>query len=486
MDRIMSDVKGTKMGKDLNAALSTLAALVITSPNHAAYLRTSGTLEWLCQKGIGDMTDRGQDLNGAHDVTKLLAVLLSAVEDDETNRLVLLRCGVLPMLSRRLGSGDEGKDAQDMALKVLQSCMQTDDCVKAVAGSEEMMQTILSSMTNATRAGVIQGIAGLLRDALLTNAGKRVVLALKDGRPVDAVAGQLVKTQPVESSKPLRETLCAALANLALVEGVRPSFAGLPCKGLLSVCRSGKDSAAAWAFALAALMNACLEPSMMVRRDLVAQGGVELCGSLLKAPVELRKKLGSSIWTRSAGLLARLSGCPEGQTRIMSSGVVNTVRDVLREGSDVPSVEQEHLCRTFAAVVAEANAAELMDAAVVAALVKLLPQPRVDPVDLTVTSETVSLTPKRTISDQLAASVTKCLIPVVTPGMENKTVTSAFKEAQGVERIVCLLANAKDGPVRKNVAIVLARLMKGDAAAAERIRDLRGMEMILQLGNRLV
>mmetsp|Transcript_35124 Transcript_35124/g.81377 ORF Transcript_35124/g.81377 Transcript_35124/m.81377 type:complete len:1191 (-) Transcript_35124:133-3705(-) len=53
------------------------------------------------------------------------------------------------------------------------------------------------------------------------------------------------------------------------------------------------------------------------------------------------------------------------------------------------------------------------------------------------------------------------------------------------ERIVALLANAKDTSIRKNSAIVLAKAMQGHPPANERIRELRGMEMMMQLGNQL-
>ena len=53
------------------------------------------------------------------------------------------------------------------------------------------------------------------------------------------------------------------------------------------------------------------------------------------------------------------------------------------------------------------------------------------------------------------------------------------------ERIVALLANSKDTSIRKNSAIVLAKAMQGHPPANERIRELRGMEMMMQLGNQI-
>jgi hypothetical protein len=40
--------------------------------------------------------------------------------------------------------------------------------------------------------------------------------------------------------------------------------------------------------------------------------------------------------------------------------------------------------------------------------------------------------------------------------------------------------------VRKNVAIVLARLVKAGGAAEAKIRSLRGVEMMVQLGDQLL
>ena len=60
----------------------------------------------------------------------------------------------------------------------------------------------------------------------------------------------------------------------------------------------------------------------------------------------------------------------------------------------------------------------------------------------------------------------------------------------GMERIVCLLANsggigggeAARSNARKNAGSVLARLVKGNAKAMERCRELRGMEILVELG----
>lgn len=76
----------------------------------------------------------------------------------------------------------------------------------------------------------------------------------------------------------------------------------------------------------------------------------------------------------------------------------------------------------------------------------------------------------------------KCFIPV----MEDPS-SAAAKRLFGcglLERLVALLANSQEIAVRKNVAIVLAKSMK-DEAAKERVRELRGIEMLMHLGPQL-
>ena len=51
----------------------------------------------------------------------------------------------------------------------------------------------------------------------------------------------------------------------------------------------------------------------------------------------------------------------------------------------------------------------------------------------------------------------------------------------GIERLLCLYANSEDGPVRKNVAICVAKLAK-QPELKQRITELRGMEMLTQAG----
>ena len=55
----------------------------------------------------------------------------------------------------------------------------------------------------------------------------------------------------------------------------------------------------------------------------------------------------------------------------------------------------------------------------------------------------------------------------------------------GLERLISILANNssyKNAAVRKNAAAAIARMVKSDEKAMARCRELRGMEILVELG----
>ena len=106
-----------------------------------------------------------------------------------------------------------------------------------------------------------------------------------------------------------------------------------------------------------------------------------------------------------------------------------------------------------------------------------------------VTAQSVSQTPKRTVSANCAGNAAKVLLAGLSNGdlkLRSK-VAAALVKAGGIERLVCALANFKELAVRRNVAVCMAKTMAvSDESVKERVRELRGMEMITTLGNKLV
>ncbi len=94
------------------------------------------------------------------------------------------------------------------------------------------------------------------------------------------------------------------------------------------------------------------------------------------------------------------------------------------------------------------------------------------------------------LDSSLGANVSQCFVSVslacfAGPPETRAAWSQTLRDLRVIDSLVALLANAPDGPVRKNTAIVLARMAK-DGRSMARIRELRGMEMLLQLNKRLL
>ena len=101
-----------------------------------------------------------------------------------------------------------------------------------------------------------------------------------------------------------------------------------------------------------------------------------------------------------------------------------------------------------------------------------------------ITAESVVMPPQsgRT-SGKLAGNAVKCLVSVMDDpaGPAAQRLIQASAGGGLLERLVALLANTQDMAVRKNVAIVLAKAMRHEPSK-NRVRELRGIEMLVQLG----
>lgn len=477
IDKVVADIQG---GKD--EALPSLAALVMASEKNAVYLRTSGTLSLLCRRLLDakEQCNDGSSQGGHEAAARLLSVLTAAASMEGKCKAVVLEEGAL-LEAVDVYVGKDGGQAHCMALRMATACFTQEDCAKALSNSTMVMDRLLSCFDGRSQPSLIEGMglaASLLSDILLKPPGQKTLSSLPESStPCVVVARQIqVLSSNETAAKECRQSLVGVLANMALVDSMRSRFIGEPVRALLGVCK-GNNTAATWAFALAGLMNACLEPSMAVREDLFKAGACGVMLSVLSANDTLRKRLPPEIWSRSAGLLSRLVAQPTARDYMSQPDKAGIVSGALLNSQD--QAEKEHLVRVLAGVVGGSNARVLLHQDLVRALTRLLPQPRTD--GNIVTAESVCLPPTHKLSESYAVSVTKCLIHAVDgPWCE------VVCEEQGAERLVSLLANSNDGPVRKNAAIVIAKLVKRGGKVADRIRALRGMEMIVQLGNRLV
>ena len=141
--------------------------------------------------------------------------------------------------------------------------------------------------------------------------------------------------------------------------------------------------------------------------------------------------------------------------------------------------EREHLVRVAAAVLASPTAiAPLHATNTLALLASFLPAPRVD-ASGAVTALSVVQPPLEPMNPKLIGNAVKCFVVVMDD--PSSAPAQRLTAAGLLERLVAALANVSELAVRKNVAVVLARAMRHEPHKA-RVRELRGIEMLVQLG----
>ncbi len=258
---------------------------------------------------------------------------------------------------------------------------------------------------------------------------------------------------------------------------------------------------------LAILMNACCieanggggEGSVSEHNRLVVSesGCLAVLMKFLSLSDTERAAEDPSVLVRSAGLLSRIVTCPKVQRELI---VDRNYRSVCRrlalvkpqtQGQDTSGRRQQaslekwqmdergHYVRILAALTltTEKQVAIGLEEGIVAALLSLLPQPRTDAG--VITSKSVILMPSEPITALLIGNVARCLMPYADqPG--GAAVLYSDKKLVGVEKLICAMASCTDIRVRKNIAILLAKGCK-IPAVREKVTELRGMQMIVEL-----
>ena len=365
-----------------------------------------------------------------------------------------------------------------------------------------------------------------------------------DHHPVGAAILVMTRSAATED---IREVAVCALSNLALspctrgwfavpVSSVSPTSHGdappavvIHANGvqaLLAVARSHKtETAAARSIALATLMNCSIAVTTTVatvvntdsendangiKRAIAKVGGLPILCALINsdkdkvAPLILKQ--------RAAGLLGRCVTSPPCALAIQGDGNATKVCEsfvklVLTKGGgegsesslsfDTPCPEDPSSVQAMGEMVVQLvrclavfKPSPVGVEGYVTALVKLLPAPRVDGI-VGITAGSVCMPPIPPVEhsaaaaaakDQtLVANASKALIAYLDSGKVDVVVKNG-----GLERLICTLANNSkfsNASVRKNAAAALARIVTNDEAAMARCRELRGMEILVELGN---
>ncbi len=246
--------------------------------------------------------------------------------------------------------------------------------------------------------------------------------------------------------------------------------------------------------ALAVLMNASLDSTGAVRKEIVNAGGAESALSGLSAvagaDVSALDEAMITMRSRQLGLLSRIAPIAEIQDQLYAP---TTYRQVMRAikifsgvGSGGPGVPDllGHLIRLMASLSQPPKALHPIakEEGVVEALLHIFPQPRTELGKIT--PESVILAPKEPGSALLLGNAARCLMPLAEDLEGCAKVLYQDRSLAGVEKLVCAMATCSDIRVRRNISIILA---KGCRLPDVRrlVTDFRGMQMMIELNKQL-
>ena len=477
----------------LRALLRRLAAEAPGAPR-AALLRA---LSAAC---AGERRSAKEVLGAADDLRALVAALAADVEGGASGGALAAAAALLRLLCEEDLCGDDGPRAllgdaacaQD-ALRCLVRAGAAADASDR-SSCEDLARLLGGAALRATRpqAPLRRVAASLLAEARDPPMAVALCVALERSPASAHVA-----------------PLCAAAANASRHEAQRPALAAAhallerpPVATLLRVVRGegpyGGASMEAKEYALAALWNGCAGAgagAQANRRCALEHGGLAAFFAGAAACAGLRGASDPAILVRCCGLIGRLAGEGAAAQELAGPKAFPRLAALLERCSQAPqrAVAWEtaaHLAKAMALALERAGglaqgAAE--GSALLEALCRLMPAPRGDPMrGGSVSASSVALQPADGKAPPgLVAHVAKCLASLVA----GEGAAEALCRCGAPERIVCALANyEKDGEersARKNVAILLAKLVRASPAAMARVRELRGMEMLVQLGRGL-
>jgi hypothetical protein len=88
-------------------------------------------------------------------------------------------------------------------------------------------------------------------------------------------------------------------------------------------------------------------------------------------------------------------------------------------------------------------------------------------------------------SELLVGNVAQALLSFTAEDTTMQTVLYSTKGYYTLERLICGMATCQDIRVRRNISILLARACKLDEKMREKVKDLRGLQMMIELQDKL-
>jgi tetratricopeptide (TPR) repeat protein len=491
IDKLMGKVVGND-GSTIQVAFKTLAgALKGDDETGRIYLRSAGHFEKLLSCFMDEAGSLLPKKRRKYDIGLLSALTAACV--NRKNQQLFVKNGAFVVLEARvveLISTEDGEIDVDAAIAVgnffetmvdhalMQKRLQKEKHQQLIPCLVEILKGTENSTVTEAFAGALSVLA--LKTADAEQFYNSCSLFKRD---VVEVAGTMLLRSSKERDKAAgaaaREALTRLLANLLL----HPRFRKHVAKddiigGLLSVLAGESDSAVTQANALAALMNGAVQhadtPESVygaVRSSLVKQGAVSLLLILLGMK---GANLGAEVYTRSAGLLARCALDKEGRKKLCEAHAFELLVDVM-SAANGPALG--HLIRIVAVCLKDGDKT-LRD------ILRKKEGSRkiVDIVKMAGESARKHKLKKDADLSNLVGNGMKALIPCL--GDVNDPIVEQMSQMGLIENVIEVLKGCGEGPVKKNTAIVLAKLCRHPKLNTK-IRALRGVEILMSLGKEL-
>lgn len=497
------------------------------------YMRTSGALSQLLtlvRRSLTGIREAKEDNRAAdcllhfRSVGKHMKLLAVAISSERSSKLQLLQSdNFLGDLKNITSLGDLPTEVLEGCLLVLfygldETCSKMrsgilkDKTILLTLGSALCtLNTRLSKKTKKHKpsAAELPLVASsqriccqIIKDVLFSDEGKESIASVTAA--VVPILGNTLATEEnlLESTK--KEVIAFVFESLlgcSQIEVLRSAFAdplldssSSTIDVLLDLCHEHN-----WMVSngLAILMNVTIKDlsGIDIRRVVYDAGATDLCLSILSEEAAESDKSGEGItnysFVRAAGLLARLSSLADVQEILQSATVYKTLcerlmKNVAMTGSvEEPWVldERAQLIRVVAAVRDLPQQARDLgfSLSLPQVLVALLPAPRQELNAVTPTS--VILPPLQPMHATLLGNIALSLLPYA--DSMDRLQSIYIGKTLGVERLVCALATCQDIRVRKNIAILLAKGCR-DPVIKKKIEHFRGLQMIVELQNKLV
>ena len=431
--------------------LSIILSAMIQHEDALVLLRSTGMLDRLCDWAMGDAESPFQTLR--RDVAPILLLATS----NKRNTVVLQRRKLFAFVFNKFEKNEADPVDMDYAVAVVRNTFCEDWVLKNI--TEEFLNGVIHALERDPERA-----AQILCELSVRKKLRKLVTNLT----VESTILDQLLCIVANHAKCLKaaEYSASAIANFSLTTAFQEAASSLAPKIVGVFCSiigsEANGLSALKADALAALVNTSASKTNEVLDLVAADRRTKNLVSMLDDFVA--KKRENVIHTsRGVRLLARCFTNAQFADSIACDA--SAVRSIFRF---VSSVKRDlDLFRPMLAVVAACISKDhgfVNVSLVEPALLEALPKAAGGKDDI------------------LCANLLQCFIRLMHDSKRSQS--KEYRETV-VPFAIEVLRNGQDGPVRKNAAILLAKLAKACPENLKAIRDLRGMEMLVELGSRM-